>query len=139
LPTGYSAPTPPPPVFAPTRSIEGPYVPPRPAPRAVPQRPVVRPAPQRVVPQPASRPAQHRPKKQHPAKLPAPVPQAPAARIPPLPALPAAREVAQPDAPRSSGADAAALARWMNAKTLRSQFILTEILQPPLALREEKS
>jgi hypothetical protein len=32
-------------------------------------------------------------------------------------------------------ATASAVARWLNPHTLRQQFILTEILQPPLALR----
>jgi hypothetical protein len=33
--------------------------------------------------------------------------------------------------------DAAALSKWMTPTTLRQQFILTEILQPPLALRPD--
>jgi len=131
-------------VFAPTRSIEGPYVPPRPAQRParqspvprrqVNQRPATRPvaAPQRVVQQ-VIQAAQRRPKKQ----------KAPAAQATPLsaplPPLPAAPEVPQASTPRKpTGADAAALSRWLTPRTLRSQFILTEILQPPLALREEK-
>lgn len=35
-------------------------------------------------------------------------------------------------------ASAASLARWLRPETLRHQFILTEILQPPLALREPR-
>ena len=35
-------------------------------------------------------------------------------------------------------ARAAAVSKWLTADTLRSQFILTEILQPPLALRERR-
>jgi hypothetical protein len=34
--------------------------------------------------------------------------------------------------------DARTLRRWLNPQTLRSQYILTEILQPPLALRQER-
>lgn len=34
--------------------------------------------------------------------------------------------------------NAAALSRWLTPQTLRSQFMLTEILQPPLALRESR-
>ena len=34
--------------------------------------------------------------------------------------------------------DASALARWAKPATLRQQFMLTEIFQPPLALREER-
>jgi hypothetical protein len=28
--------------------------------------------------------------------------------------------------------------RWLNPATMRGQFILTEVLQPPLALRDER-
>ena len=35
-------------------------------------------------------------------------------------------------------AGAAAVSKWLTADTIRSQFILTEILQPPLALRESR-
>jgi hypothetical protein len=35
-------------------------------------------------------------------------------------------------------ARAAAVSKWLTADTIRSQFILTEILQPPLALREDR-
>ena len=36
-------------------------------------------------------------------------------------------------------ANAASLARWLRPTTMRQQFILTEIFQPPLALRETES
>jgi hypothetical protein len=36
------------------------------------------------------------------------------------------------------GVNAPAIARWAKPSTLRQQFILTEIFQPPLALREPK-
>ena len=39
-------------------------------------------------------------------------------------------------AKRPPAVDAQAIRRWLTPATLRSQFILTEILQPPLALRE---
>ena len=137
-----AAPPPPPPVFAPTRSIDGPYMPPRPPPgRPASARPM--PIPPRAVQvnQPFSRPTQpRRPKKQKPGRLPPAPPMAPAGSASP-PAIPTASRAAA-DAPPtsrtaqpSSSADAAALSRWLTAKTLRSQFILTEILQPPLALR----
>jgi hypothetical protein len=45
-------------------------------------------------------------------------------------AKPAAAPAVKPSA------TAATLRRWMTPETLRQQFILTEILQPPLALRE---
>jgi hypothetical protein len=40
--------------------------------------------------------------------------------------------------PAAPGAGAPAIAKWLNPRTLRQQFILTEILQPPLALRDKK-
>jgi hypothetical protein len=117
-------PPPPPPVFAPTRSIEGPYVPPRPVQRPVPPRPV---------PQPVSRPPARKSKKKA-LKPPPPMPvEEPVERATTL--TPAAPMTSARPAP-TAGADAAALSRWLNARTLRSQFILTEILQPPLALRD---
>jgi len=39
---------------------------------------------------------------------------------------------------QAPGATAVALARWLRPDTLRRQFMLTEILQPPLALREPR-
>ncbi len=44
-----------------------------------------------------------------------------------------------PRAPAPTTATAPALARWLTPATMRSQFILTEILQKPLALREDQS
>ncbi len=41
-------------------------------------------------------------------------------------------------APRTPVVDAFAIRQWMTPRTLRSQFILTELLQPPLAMREER-
>jgi len=41
-------------------------------------------------------------------------------------------------ATRSVGAEAPAISRWLTPKTLRSQFILTEVFQPPVALRPER-
>ena len=114
------------PVFAPQRSIAGRPVAQRPMPpRAMPARPVTQPAPRR-------------PKKQKAKGQGLPT-------APPLPAVPApvAIQAASPAAVSATagerrggtGANAAALARWLTPATLRSQFILTEILQPPLALR----
>lgn len=123
-------PPPPPPVFAPTRSIEGPYVPPRPVQRPVPARPVMAPR----VPQPLSRPPPRKVKKK--GGRPAPPVPAEQPAVPHMPPAPPASVQAARRAP--AGADATALSRWLTAKTLRSQFILTEILQPPLALREDR-
>lgn len=36
-----------------------------------------------------------------------------------------------------ASASAQALGKWMSPKTLRKQFILTEILRPPIALRDD--
>jgi hypothetical protein len=43
---------------------------------------------------------------------------------------------AKPARPTASGATAVAIAEWMKPETLRRQFILTEIFQPPISLRE---
>ena len=40
-------------------------------------------------------------------------------------------------APNTASADATAIRRWLTPQTLRSQFILTELLHPPLALRDD--
>jgi hypothetical protein len=42
-----------------------------------------------------------------------------------------------PAMPRPSAPVAASIHRWLRPATLRSQFILTEIFRPPLALRDE--
>jgi hypothetical protein len=39
---------------------------------------------------------------------------------------------------RQLAASASLLSRWLNPRTLRAQFILTEIFQPPLAMREDR-
>jgi hypothetical protein len=129
-------PAPPAPVFAPTRSIEGPYVPPRPQQnRQQAPRPVHT---QRPAPRPMNRPQVRRQKQQNQPR-PAPTMAKAAAALPAAPPI-VARRAETPPVPTAgrapSGADAAALSRWLNPKTLRSQFILTEILQPPLALRD---
>jgi len=41
--------------------------------------------------------------------------------------------------PASLAVDARAVARWLTPATLRQQFILTEVLQPPVALRDTTS
>ena len=59
-----------------------------------------------------------------------------------IPASPDRAEGTAQQAPRSKqptpAARAAAVSKWLTADTIRSQFILTEILQPPLALREPR-
>jgi hypothetical protein len=61
-------------------------------------------------------------------------PNAPVATAPleqrPAPAVP-------PTATPLSSVDARGIARWLNPSTLRRQFMLTEIFQPPVALRDD--
>jgi hypothetical protein len=58
---------------------------------------------------------------------PPPPPRAPASIAPPVSAQPTRQSFA------------ASLNRWLQPSTLRTQFILTEILQPPLGLRETEN
>jgi hypothetical protein len=124
-----------------------------PTPQRPPSRPPSRPniAPKR----PAPRPLARMPVKT-PARAPASVRQQPDAPVvelvaAPLPSdkgmLPAseARVAAmiaagqvQTTASRLPSAGAESIHRWFQPRTLRSQFILTEILQPPLSLREPR-
>jgi len=76
--------------------------------------------------------AQKKAKRRIPPALPAAVISSPPvkaavaqAAAPPPPARPAIVNV-----------DAKVLARWLRPQTLRAQFILTEIFQPPVSLRE---
>lgn len=58
---------------------------------------------------------------------------------PPVPMVPLSVPTEAVPAPRRGEAPAAvgaaALAKWLRPGTLRSQFILTEVLKPPVALR----
>jgi hypothetical protein len=74
---------------------------------------------------------QRKPKRSAPPALPIAVAPAatPKAAVPTAPPLP-------PPKPAVINVDAKVLARWLRPQTLRSQFILTEIFQPPLALRD---
>lgn len=111
----------------------------------------------RSVPQPArvNRPVPQPVRKQRPApipvkrkavKVPAPPPRTEVAAIASSLLQASAASIAKteiqspPSRPSLSrpSATAPALAQWLRPETLRTQFILTEILQPPLALREEK-
>jgi hypothetical protein len=62
---------------------------------------------------------------------------------PPVPAPAAPAKIAPPTSPASpvpstsTRVDARALHRWLTPATLRRQFMLTEILQPPVALRRD--
>ena len=106
-----------------------------PAPPPIPQQQQrQRPAP----PPPPPRPAQQR----RPAKQ-----QPPRRAVPSLPTQPMV-ELTPADAPyvnitqpaartKAPTVDASAIHAWMTPATLRQQFILTELLQPPLAMRDE--
>jgi outer membrane biosynthesis protein TonB len=106
-----------------------PSAPPRPA-------PVQRQAPPRPPPPvPKTRP----PKQKKPKKAPAapvfaqqPVEEQTVQRLAPSGAAP------RPAAAASAKVDANQLKNWLRPQTLREQFILTEILQPPLALRHRE-
>lgn len=92
-----------------------------------------------------------------PHRRPAPAPPKPSLRVPtsqqrrPAPVLPSLPSMsvapAQPYVniteaaarPKPSTVDAVAVKKWLNPATLRHQFILTEILQPPLALRPDRT
>ena len=74
-------------------------------------------------------------------RVPAPPPPAPASNFAqasaPLSTAAPAAQSAHDRAAASKTVDAAALARWARPATLRQQFMLTEIFQPPLALRDQ--
>jgi len=104
-----------------------------------PPRPIASAAPRRVASTASLPPLSHiarpaaAPARRAAQVRPAPQPQ-PAARKP----APAARPEPPPARPvttASTRATAPAIRRWLNPATLRSQYILTELLQPPLGLR----
>jgi hypothetical protein len=71
-----------------------------------------------------------------------PASQKPRATPPPIKSA-ASRQVAAPvpaakTRPAPATAKAASIARWAKPNNLRSQFILTEVLKPPLAMREPR-
>ena len=101
----------------------------QPAPPRAPKR-----FPQRA-PKPPRQPAQ----RSRAVPVPPPVPVAQASSESTTERV-AATEIAtrKKGAAHAPGANATAVARWLRPDTLRQQFILTEILQPPLALREPR-
>lgn len=123
-----------------------------PTPPAPPARPAVRPGPSRAMlppkrPMPAAQaarmtgpppPAPRRGKsKGQSARTSAPSPLTTAAS-PIASATTAAGGTESRPAAKAPPVDARALRRWLTPATLRSQFMLTEVLQPPLALREPR-
>ena len=153
--------SPPPPIVRPAPPMMQPNVPQPPPVRPVPPLPPrVAPAPPRLQAPQVPRvmtPAPPQRRKQLPKKQPrrvAPVPP----RIPmPVPARAQADEDAASTpsvlaseirsaeetkaaaaAARKPAVTATTLSRWLTPGTLRSQFILTEVLQPPLAMRPDR-
>ena len=128
-------------------AVQIPVPPPPPPPLAarvppewmMPQGVIVQPPP---VPVPVPQRAQRRGKQSKRNRQVGPVAAAPAQVVQAtLEAIQASRSPAPAPSinqPAPPPANAAALHRWLSARTLRSQFILTEILQPPLALREPR-
>jgi hypothetical protein len=136
-----------------------PILPPLPAPRR--QSPII--VPPIPAPRPGS-PTLRQPKVPHAVTAQRPQPQAspkrkifPKLKIPrrppPQPAQPARRMPVEPlrpstivaapvavsaltPSPRPTSATASTLRAWLRPNTLRQQFILTEVLQPPVGLRE---
>ena len=101
-----------------------------------------------ISPPPPPRPPMRRPQLQqqrHPARVAAPPPipllevddDAPRSTLAAPPAPPPAGAKPQAAHTRQT-ATAPAISRWLKPGTLRQQFILTEIFQPPLAMREQR-
>jgi hypothetical protein len=65
-------------------------------------------------------------------------PALPAAVVAPAPTEAVVAQPVAPPPPRPAlvNVDAKVLSRWLRPQTLRAQFILTEVFQPPVALRE---
>ena len=116
----------------------------------LPPAPPPLPPPVPHVPQPQRRPVppvaakpkppQRRPQRQPQPRRVGPAPVVPAVPLEEVAPAPAAYvNITQP-APRAKPqtVDAASVKRWLSPATLRHQFILTEILQPPLALRPNR-
>jgi hypothetical protein len=100
----------------------------------------------RLPPALPQRPVQKRKQKQKQQQRP-PTNYNKLAAPPPMPAAPPTTRSMQISTPAQSveplkrtaiTATAPVIHRWLNPTTLRQQFILTEVFQPPLALREER-
>jgi hypothetical protein len=109
--------------------------------RRVPPPPPVPAIPVQHVAQPVAMRPKAKRRQQRPFAASAP-PVPPVPRMQPAaPAAPRGQDVSSlpaADRPATAPANAVALHRWLTVGTLRSQFILTEILQPPLSLREPR-
>jgi hypothetical protein len=124
------SPSQPPPVFRPP--------PPLPAPRPIPPMQVR--SQSRQTKRPPAPDYRIATPPQHPSPIPARPPAA--ARLPsdrakqPAPAAATAPPVLAAKPIVAAGVGAPSIACWMRPRTLRAQFILTEIFQPPLAMRD---
>lgn len=109
----------------PVRSINAPWESSRPA--ASPQKTIVPPE------MFSARPMKRRTRGRRPSPVvPVSVPPAVPAAAPPLAAVAPVKSKTR----ELQSVNAAALHRWLTPQTLRRQFILTEVLQPPLTLRD---
>ena len=116
--------------------------PPQIPPPRLPSRPVAKqPVPQRRSPaptaqRPAPRPVQPQAARTAARQAPRPPQPAPVQRVAPVAPAPAAQTAAPSVKHPSVAVDAAALRRWLKPRVLRDQFILSEVFQPPIALRD---
>jgi hypothetical protein len=101
--------------------------------------------PEMLAPRPIPPPVPRRPQQQQPQRRPAARrPGQAAMPPPPMPVQPA--QAGRAAAPRAAAAQpvsvqavkAPAISRWLKPATLRQQFILTEVFQPPVVMREER-
>jgi hypothetical protein len=91
------------------------------------------------VPPPPRRPQQRQTRTSRPTQAfmpPPPIPVLEADAPRPSAAAKSSPAGTKPQAPQT--ATAPAISRWLKPNTLRQQFILTEIFQPPLAMRQER-
>jgi hypothetical protein len=99
-------------------------------------------APLRAAPAPPARyqaaPPAVRTAARAPVRTPAPPPLPLRQEPVPAPLEPMAPVVESASRPKPLSAGATAIAAWMKPGTLRQQFILTEVLQEPVALRDSK-
>jgi hypothetical protein len=101
--------------------------------------------PSRAAGKPKAAPLRRGRRPQPPALIAAPIITGRIDDAPPPPPAPAMRTttvkpITEKNAAKSPGAlDAAAFRRWLTPATLRQQFMLTEIFQPPLSLRDQHS
>ncbi|MEA2710355.1 MAG: hypothetical protein QOF78_2956 [Phycisphaerales bacterium] len=138
---------PPPPPLHPAYAIRHPEMTAPPSQSSQPQRARVQmPAPQ-AVPQQRLQPKQQ-PRRPRPAvvgprrapamALPPPIPVLQADDAPPARATAQGAKPVAAKRPAAKSATAPTISRWLQPATLRQQFILTEVFQPPLGMRAER-